>query len=211
MEYMKRCEDNSFDLAIVDPPYGHGTGLLRNGKTKTKLAKAGNHKFFDNSKGPNPEYFIELKRVSKNQIIWGANHLCNQFNAASPAWIIWNKHTSCNFADGELAHTSFKTAAKIFDYPWNGMIQGTHGNKSKNEIRIHPTQKPVALYNWILHNYAESEQRILDTHLGSGSSAIAAHYFGCDFVGMEIDKDYYNSAVERFNQETAQLDLLKNT
>ena len=123
----------------------------------------------------------------------------------SPCWIFWDKNNGdSDFADCELAYTSFKTAVRKFSFTWNGMLQGDMKNK---EFRIHPTQKPVQLYKWILSNYAKPEMKILDTHLGSGSSAIAAHYFGCDFVGCEIDADYYQAAVARFERETAQIDM----
>ena len=146
---------------------------------------------------PSQEYFDDLIRVSKNQIIWGANHFIDNFNfsANSPCWIMWDKKFSdeVTFAQFELAWTSFKTTCKKFD-------------KSPNDAqRIHPTQKPVKLYEWLLGNYAEPGQRILDTHLGSGSSAIAAHYFGCDFVGCEIDKEYFDAAKARVDQETRQI------
>ncbi len=151
----------------------------------------------------------ELERISKNQIIWGANHLADLFDATGSGWIVWDKHTGNNcFSDCELAFSSFKNACRKFDYPWNGMIQGFHGDKRLNESRIHPSQKPVALYRWLLENFANPGQRIIDTHLGSGSSAIAAHYFGCDFVGCEIDVDFYHATCKRFGHETAQLDLL---
>lgn len=205
MEYMATQPDNAFDLAIVDPPYGIGNNLLRNGASRTKLAPAGKHRLYDNSQPPPAEYFEELRRVSKNQVIWGANHFADRFGSASPAWIIWDKETTGNFADCELAYTSFSHAARKFTYAWNGMIQGAHGNKRLNEKRIHPSQKPVKLYDWILHQYAEKGQRILDTHLGSGSSAIAAHYFGCDFVGCEIDGGHYQAASDRISRETRQV------
>jgi len=209
MEVMARYPDKYFDLAIVDPPYGIGTHCIKNNKNRTKLAKAKDYKFYANGKAdrPLPEYFSELRRVAKNQIIWGANHLADLFDAAGSAWIVWNKETTGPFSDCELAYSSFNSSAKLYTYRWNGMLQGTHGNKQLNEVRIHPSQKPIKLYEWILTNYAKPMQRILDTHLGSGSSAIAAHYFGVDFVGCEIDKDYYNAAVDRFNQETAQISM----
>jgi len=208
MEFMKDQPDNSFDLAIVDPPYGIKQDGHRE-NNRSKLAKSRNyHKALWGQDRPTRDYFIELYRISKNQIIWGGNHLSDLICNSSPCWIVWDKHTSGGFADCELAYTSFTTAVRKFSYPWNGMIQGFHGNKASNENRIHPTQKPVKLYEWLLTNYAEKGQRILDTHLGSGSSAIAAHYFGCDFVGMEIDKDYYDAAVNRFNNETKQIALL---
>lgn len=206
MEYMRGLDDNAFDLAIVDPPYGMGNDSIRNGKTKTKLAKAGDHHSFDNSKAPSEEYFEQLKRVSLNQVIWGANHFCDRFKSNSSRWIVWNKHTgeSC-FSDCELAYTSLPGALRMLDYPWNGMIQGFHGDKSKNETRIHPTQKPVFLYSWVLNLCAKKGHKILDTHLGSGSSAIASHYSGFDFVGCEIDPIFYKSACSRFDNETLQL------
>ena len=136
-------------------------------------------------------------RVSKNQIIWGANHFINLIGKPSPCWVVWDKKISdqLTFAQVELAWTSFNSTCKKFD-------------KASTECgRIHPTQKPVQLYKWLLSNYAEEGQRILDTHLGSGSSAIAAHYGGFDFVGCEIDQHYYDLAVNRFNQETRQTTL----
>lgn len=208
MEYMASQPDNAFDLAIVDPPYGiKEAGHRKN--SRSKLAKSRNyHKALWDQAPPDPEYFRELERVSKDQIIWGGNHLAAAINNNSPCWLVWDKHTSGNFADCELAYTSFKTAVRKFNYPWNGMIQGFHGDKKKNEQRIHPTQKPVALYQWILSNYADKSMKIIDTHIGSGSSAIAAYYFGCDFVGCELDPIYYAAARNRFEQETKQLTML---
>lgn len=204
MEYMKGCEDNSFDLAIVDPPYGiKEDGHRENNRSKLAISKDYHKALWDQDR-PTKEYFSELKRISKNQIIWGANHLSDLFNAKSPCWIVWDKDNSGNFADCELAYGSFYTAVRKFKFTWNGMLQGDMKNK---ELRIHPTQKPVKLYEWLLSNYSDPSQRILDTHLGSGSSAIAAHYFGCDFVGMEIDEDYYKAACERFDRETRQIDM----
>ena len=209
MEYMAGQPDNAFDLAIVDPPYGIGTHCIKNSKNRSKLAKAKDYKPYRNNKSdrPTPEYFRELQRVSKNQIIWGANHLADLFDAAGPGWIVWNKETGCSFADCELAYSSFDRSASLYTYRWSGMLQGSHGDKRKNERRIHPSQKPVKLYDWILKTFSGPDQRILDTHLGSGSSAIAAHYFGCDFVGCEIDQDYYEATTSRFNQETKQADM----
>lgn len=205
MDYMRTLPDKSFDLAVVDPQYGHGNNLIRKGNTRSKIATGNSLKPFDNSKPPEPAYFEELKRVSKNQVIWGANHFANLFNSAGSAWLVWDKETTGDFSDCELAYSSFGTACRRFRYVWNGMHQGSFGGNTKlNVKRIHPSQKPVPLYTWILKNYAKPGQRILDTHLGSGSSAIAAHYFGCDFVGCEIDKDYYQAAWKRFQNETAQ-------
>ncbi len=218
---MKTLDDMAFDLAIVDPPYGLGEAGKRSG---TRSSKAGAKKFWGtkNTRGtaikstvfsdkdwdnepPSPTYFKELQRVSKNQIIWGANHFADRLNIASPSWLVWDKDNgNSDFADCELAYTSFPTAVRMFKYRWSGMLQGDMKNK---EQRIHPTQKPIKLYQWILSKYAQKGQRVLDTHLGSGSSAIAAHQFGCDFTGCEIDRDYYKAAKQRFNIETAQMGL----
>jgi len=201
MEYMATLPDKAFDLAVVDPPYGIGEDGAKN-HSRVQLAKPTLYiaKSWDRNIPPKT-YFDELLRVSKNQIIWGGNFFID-FLTSTSCMIVWDKINSGDFADCELAWTSFKTAVRKFSFMWNGMLQGDMKNK---EHRIHPTQKPVALYNWILRNYAKPGQRILDTHLGSGSSAIAAHYFGCDFVGCEIDVDYFNAARERFDRETRQV------
>ena len=205
MEYMKGLPDNAFDLAIVDPPYGIGmSGGKIGGDNSAKSTEYSN--FYGNdSDAPNSEYFKHLARVSKNQIIWGANHFIESIpNASSPCWVVWDKENTGNFADCELAYTSFNTAVRVYRFRWNGMLQGDMKNK---EVRIHPTQKPVKLYQWLLDKYAKPGDKILDTHLGSGSSAIAAHYAGFDFVGMELDKHYFDLACERFKKDTAQLDM----
>lgn len=204
MEYMRTVPDKYFDLAIVDPPYGIGESGKTN-KSRGKLAIAKDYKSFagDDISPPTKEYFIELKRVSSNQIIWGANHFANLFESNSSSWIVWNKENGgSDFADCELAYSSFSSAVRMFTFRWAGMLQGNMKNK---EIRIHPTQKPKALYDWLLANYSHPDARILDTHLGSGSSAISAHYFGVsEFVGCELDKDYYDSALKRYHAETSQ-------
>ena len=205
MEYMSTQPDNAFDLACVDPPYGIGESKNIRGGTQygkaAAVSKDYGSKDWDN-RPPDEHYFEELIRVSKNQVMWGANHYADKIKKGSSCWLVWNKLTGSNgYADCELAHTSFKTAVRIFNYQWAGMLQQDMKNK---EIRIHPTQKPMRLYQWILDNYSKPGERILDTHLGSGSSAIAAHYFGCDFVGCEIDEDYYKAALNRFNEETKQ-------
>lgn len=203
MEYMKGLDDNAFELAVVDPPYGIGENGSAN-KSRSKLATAKDYKPFAGGdlEPPNKDYFIELRRVSKNQIVWGANHFMQNICLGSSCWVVWDKLTGASdFADCELAYTSFKTAVRKFQFQWSGMLQGDMKNK---EHRIHPTQKPVKLYQWLLKNYAKPGDRILDTHLGSGSSAIAAHYGGFDFVGCELDKDYYEAAKSRFDNETRQ-------
>ena len=203
MEYMKTCSNNQFDLALIDPPYGIGQSGKDN-DTRGKLAVAKTYKPYagEDKEPPSKEYINELKRVSKNQIIWGANHFMQNICEGSPCWIIWDKENGgTDYADCELAYTSFGTAARKFTFRWAGMLQGDMKNK---EFRIHPNQKPVKLYNWLLKNYAKEGDKILDTHLGSGSSAIAAHYGGFDFVGCELDKDYFEAAQARFDDQTRQ-------
>ena len=192
MEYMATQPDNAFDLAIVDPPYG--IGINSSGRLGHYGGKG---KDWDN-KVPSEDYFTEVKRVSENQIIWGANYFKMP---PTRCFLIWDKQQpdGVSFASCEYAWTSFDASAKTYyQRPQNADIE-----------RIHPTQKPVKLYEWLLTNYAKPGQRILDTHLGSGSSAIAAHYFGVDFVGCELDKDYYAAAVKRFEQQTAQLAMFE--
>jgi site-specific DNA-methyltransferase (adenine-specific) len=207
MEYMAGLPDKAFELAIVDPPYGIGENGDRNASRTGGLAKAKDYKAFagGDAEPPPIAYFTEMQRVSVNQIIWGANHFIDRIGKPSSCWIVWDKvNGGTDFADSELAWTSFKTAVRNFRFQWSGMLQGNMKNK---EHRIHPTQKPVALYEWLLTNYAKPGDRILDTHLGSGSSAIAAHNLGFDFVGMELDPDYYAAAVKRFEQHKAQARL----
>ena len=202
MEYMRTLPDKFFDLAIVDPPYGIGMDRGKIGIDGT--AKANNYLKKDwDGFAPTHEYFNELTRVSKNQIIWGANHFADALPCPkSPCWIVWDKEKVGGlFADSELAWTSFKTAVRNFKYQWHGMLQGDMKNK---EARIHPTQKPVKLYEWILTNYANPGQTIFDSHMGSGSSAIACNNLGFEFFGCEQDEDYYNAACERIAQHARQ-------
>lgn len=200
---MSAFDDGFFDLAIVDVPYGIGESGRTN-KTRSVLAKSRDYgnKNWDESP-PDKEYFDELFRVSKNQIIWGANHFGNL--PPTSCWVVWDKVNGENdFADCELAWTSFDSAVRQFTYKWHGMLQQ---NMRDKEDRIHPTQKPVALYKWLLKNYAKEGDKILDTHLGSGSSRIAAFDGGYDFTGYELDVDYFNAAEKRFQQHKAQLKL----
>lgn len=205
MDVMREAPDNHWDLAIVDPPYGIGEdGKKNHSRSKATKAKEYAPKAWDRETPP-VDYFNELRRVSRNQIIWGANHFMEKVMRGSPSWIIWDKENGENdFADAELAYTSHNKAARIFRFRWAGMLQGDMKNK---ETRIHPTQKPVKLYNWVLANYAKPGDRILDTHMGSGSIAIACHYAGHHLTACEIDPDYYAAAVERVNNETAQMDF----
>ena len=205
MEIMRQYPDKYFDLAVVDPPYGIRESGEKN-HTRNHIAIAQNYKPFagEDLEPPSSGYFAELARISKNQIIFGANHFADRLpNPASSCWIVWDKENGASdFADCELAWTSFRTAVRIFRFRWNGMLQGNMKNK---EVRIHPTQKPAPLYRWIYRNYAKPGYKILDTHLGSGSSRIAAYDFGLDFVGCEIDKDYFEKQEERFADYTAQM------
>ena len=203
MLMMARYPDDYFELAIVDTPYGIGESSNDN-KSRSKLGKSkdyGCKKWDDNA--PNKEYFKELKRVSKNQIIWGANHFIENIpKANSSCWVVWNKENGANdFADCELAYCSFNTAVRKVDLRWHGMLQ--HDMKNK-EIRIHPTQKPVKLYEWILMNYAKEGDKILDTHRGSASLDIACHNLGFDLVTCELDTDYFNDGNKRLKQHQNQ-------
>lgn len=193
---MKEMPDNAFDLAVVDPPYGIEKGF----RATSRVAKYGQMNSVNDAK-PTREYFKELFRISKNQIIWGYNHLSDML-PSTKEFIFWYKHQPVDsYSDGELAYTSFTKTAKCFDYPYFGGIGGD------KDSRIHPTQKPIALYAWLYKMYAKPGDKILDTHLGSGSSRIAAYDAGLDFVGYEIDKEYFDKQEERFAQHTAQLSL----
>lgn len=205
MEYMKSLPDKAFSLAVVDPPYGIGESGAKN-HTRGCLATASAYTPFEggDADAPPMEYFEELMRVSENQIIWGANHFISRLpRRDSSCWLVWDKENGAtDFADCELAWASFKTAVRIFRFRWQGMLQGDMKHK---ERRIHPTQKPVALYAWIYSRYAKPGDRILDTHLGSGSSRIAAWDAGLDFVGVELDKTYFDLEEKRFAEYSAQL------
>lgn len=205
MKALKKMKTDYYDLAIVDPPYG----IKEDGESnhsRSKLAKSKEYTPKNWDKKPMcKEYFIQLQRVSKNQIIFGANHFIENIpKANSSCWIVWNKKRTGDFADCELAYTSFKTAVRMFSFRWNGMIQENMKNK---EIRIHVTQKPVALYTWILNKYAQKGYKILDTHLGSGSIAIACHDLNFDLDAFEIDTEYFESASKRLFEYQKQLKL----
>ena len=188
LSFMKQCEDKQFDLAIVDPPYGIERFKKPSGTTRFKSSKLMQEEGLTWDKKPSKEYFAELKRISKNQIVWGAN---NFIMPPSEYFCIWNKkQTVDNFATCEYAWVSMglKKPAKIFDY-------GIH--KHNHTTKIHPTQKPVDLYRWLLQNYAEEGQNIFDSHLGSGSIAIACDELGFDLTACEIDKEYFDKANKR--------------
>lgn len=204
MELMARYEDNHFDLAIVDPPYGINETGDRN-KADRPTAKWRNpnsqvYRTFDDSSIPKKEYFNELKRVSKNQIIWGGNYF-TEYLKPSKGWIFWNKKADIKeyLSMAELAWSSFNKKCNMYEHLWAGF-------KKKYQIkRIHPTEKPKELYEWLLMNYAKEGDKILDTHLGSGSIAIACHNLGYDLTACELDKDYYEAAIKRIEQHKQQI------
>ena len=198
MQLMSRYKDNHFDLAIVDPPYGYG-----NKKTDIlNFRQKEQHR--DWNVAPSQNYFNELFRISKNQIIWGGNYFPYIWNFGGRCFIYWHKGNPVNnFADGELAWTSFDKNAKQFDYRYYGNLEGNTSTSKK----FHPTQKPVKLYEWLLMNYAKQGDKILDTHLGSGSIAIACHNLGFNLTACELDKEYYNAAMQRINNHKAQTRL----
>ena len=197
MMLMARYPDKHFDLAIVDPPYGINVNMnmgVRKGEKRKHKSKQWD------KETPSKEYFNELFRVSKNQIIWGANNFCNLLKQSSE-WIYWDKLITgkVDFSSGELAYTSFNGSLKCFKFA----IQSNY----ILETRIHPTQKPSALYKWILDKYAKENDKILDTHLGSGSIAIACHDYNFDLTACELDKEYYDKAMQRINNHINQTKL----
>ena len=192
MELMARYEDNYFDLAIVDPPYG--INIQQSGGTPKHLGfKVYDKKFWD-KKIPDKQYFDELFRVSKNQIVWGGNYF-SMYLPSSMGWVFWDKGQNLTMSDGELAFSSFQKALRRI------IINRC---EIKKDGAIHPTQKPIKLYEWLLMNYAKEGDKILDTHLGSGSIAIACHNLGYDLTACELDKDYYNAAIKRIEQHKSQ-------
>lgn len=206
MKGMKEFPDKYFDLAIVDPVYGDVTqGGYMSNNSKGLAKNREYHLSLWNQVKTDKEYFTELFRVSKNQIVWGGNYFAEML-PSSQGWIVWDKchPEGVGYADGELAWTSFDRALRIYRYMWHGMLQEDMKNK---EVRIHPTQKPVALYKWLLENYSKKGDIILDTHVGSGSSLIACHETGHEYVGFEIDKTYFEQAKARIDAETAQVNI----
>ena len=227
MEGMKEIPDKYFELAIVDPPYGikenKGQCYSRN---KNRIDKRNGKPIIIKHAGYEPKtwddqpadkkVFDEIIRVSKNQIFWGANHYIDRLCENSSCWIVWDKcNGDSDFADCELAWTSFKSAVRLFRYMWSGFCQGKNisqgyvnqGNKELCEKRVHPTQKPIILYEWLLTHYAKQGDKILDTHVGSASSLIACHKLGYDFIGFELDKDYWQAATDRLEAHRAQQSL----
>jgi site-specific DNA-methyltransferase (adenine-specific) len=206
MEFMKNIPDNYYDLAIVDPPYGIGESKKQRNNNKSEKWKNPKNEIKYAKKEwdiniPNKEYFDELFRVSKNQIIWGGNYMV-EFLPPSMGWIFWDKKNGgSDFSDGELAFTSFNKALRKFDWMWGGFF------KQQPETRIHPTQKPVALYKWLLEKYAKQGDKIFDSHLGSMSIAIACHDYGFELDGCELDTEYYNKGIQRVKSHISQLNL----
>jgi len=235
-EFMKSKPDKGYKLAIVDPPYGIGEhGQRMNRTERWKNPGPIKHKRVKwDDEAPSREYFDELKRISSDQIIWGANHFLDNipFNISSPCWLVWDKKTAGDFADCELAWTSFSTSVRIFEWLWSGF------RKQKPEDRIHPTQKPIALYKWILKNYATCKEcggdeeveslqsidcnrqickscrgkkpKIFDSHGGSMSIGIACIEMGFDLDICELDSDYFEAAIKRINSHVRQLNAFSN-
>ena len=215
LEVMAKYPNGYFDLAIVDPPYFSGPEKRK--YYGRKVSSIGVKRLYGETsewKVPDKDYFEELFRVSKNQIIWGVNYFDYHFGSGR---IVWDKvNGQSSFSDCELAYCSLHESTRLFRYMWNGMMQGKsiseghiqQGNKLLNEIRIHPTQKPVNLYIWLLQNYASDGDRILDTHVGSASSLIACEELGFDYVGCELDKDIFESSNRRLQIYKRQIKLL---
>lgn len=200
LPYMKKMPDEIADLAIIDPPYGIDVNKMSLGRKRWNKSK---EKW--DIQAPSIEYFKELRRISKNQIIWGANHFIENLPINSSCWIVWDKlNGDTDYADCELAWTSFNSPVRKFEYNLS--------QQSRNEIklRFHPTQKPIVLYKWILFKYAKLDMRIIDTHVGSGSSLIAFLDYGCKWIGFEINKKYYNLTNERIKVHKRQLKLYSN-
>ena len=213
MDLMSRYDDNHFDLAIVDPPYGIGfdgntTVKGKSGKAKTFSNKQHHIKKNWDNKRPSLKYFIELQRVSKNQIIWGGNYFADLLTAKK-GWIYWDKKitnaNNKNYSDGELAYSSFNCILRKFTYDWIGF---GYLNNPQKQKKIHPTEKPIQLYEWLLMNYAKEGDKILDTHLGSGSIAIACHNLRYDLTACELDNEYYEAAMKRIKEHQSQLRLI---
>ena len=214
MEVLRELPDNAFNLAIIDPPYFSGPERRQfYGKRVSSIGVTRLYAKSQNWEVPNARYFNELKRVARQYIVRGCNYYDYIFDHGR---IVWDKcNGASSFSDCEIAATNIFNSVRLFPFMWNGMLQGkdmtngriVQGNKALNEKRIHPTQKPVALYAWLLNNYAKQGDKILDTRLGSGSSAIAAYELSFEFLGIEIDEHYYNAAKHRLVERQKQLKL----
>jgi len=206
---LKRFNDKHFDLAIVDPPYGIGADSQKESYSQGKNGEGRRHRKNWERKGwddaiPTAEYWEQLFRVSKNQIVWGGNYMTEHLKP-SKCWLIWDKMQEFSGSDFEMAWTSFDKASKAFRMTRIEAYSNNNKNEKDTGIKIHPTQKPIKLYEWILKNYASEGDLILDTHLGSGSSRIAAYKGWFNFVGFEIDAEYYDKQNKRFNDFISQL------
>ncbi len=201
LEYMATCKDKQFDLAIIDPGYGIGDNWSKS-RTDRFFKKGKLHKY-QNESIPSSEYFKELFRISKNQIIWGSNYF-TEFLRTTNAWIVWVKGRDAEktfMSEAELAWTSYKKCMRVINLLWDG------ARKCEIVVKIHPHQKPVKLYKWLLKKYAKPDFKIIDTHGGLMSIAMACYDFGCDLVCCEIDKKYYDAAVKRFETYKLQMKL----
>lgn len=202
LDFMRQLPDKCIDLCLTDPPYGIGESS-NNNKSRGKLTEARDYgsKNWDDS-APDKQVFDEIIRISKNQIIFGANHFIDKLPYASPSWIVWDKvNYTSDFADCELAWTSHKTAVRMFKFQWCGMLQGDMKNK---EERIHPTQKPRQLFQAILQKYMLDKGTVLDCFSGSGTTALACHDLGLDFICIEKDPDYHSASVKRLEEHRRQ-------
>ena len=199
LEALKEMQDNQFDLAIVDAPYGIGIS----GQKEIKKGKKSDRKYHKEKEWdkeiPSKKYFVELERVSKNQIIWGANYFVKHLDKGKKGWIVWFKgQIGLTMSDCELAYSSFDKPTRVVNINRVDLLK---------QNTIHPTEKPIRLYQWLLDNYAKEGDKILDTHLGSGSIALACHNLGYDLEGYELDKEYYDNALKRLKQHQAQTTL----
>ena len=215
MEFLKQQPDKSFDLCIADPPYGINMAsghkhCKSNPKQTTVYKKA------DWDVKPSKEYFEEVQRVCKHYIIWGANYFTDLIDLTGHSWLVWNKQqiaNANNFAMGELAVTNIKKPLQIYDFSYihnKNNVSNGDPRKAQKYAKIHPCQKPAQLYRWLLKTYASEGDRILDTHLGSGTIAIAAHDYGFELTGIEIDKDYFEAAKKKLLEHQAQMKLFCN-
>ena len=201
LDYLKTLDDNQIDVVVTDPPYGIGEAAGKN-KSRGQLAQPQDYgdKEWDN-KRPSDEFFKEILRVSKNQVIFGGNYFADLLPASS-CWLVWDKDNSGDFADCELAWTSYKTAVRHFKYRWNGMLQG---NMSRKEKRVHPTQKPIPLMEWVVQNYTKVGDTILDPFMGSGTTGVASCNLSKSFIGIELDPEYFKIAQKRIEDADSQI------
>lgn len=201
LEYLKDLDDNSIDVVVTDPPYGLGEWVGRKkGRSRLAIASEWGSQEWDYDI-PDREYFEHIIRVSKNQVIFGGNYFAHLL-PPSPAWLVWDKDNSGNFADVELAWTSFKTAARIFKYRWNGMLQG---NMKQKEKRVHPTQKPLPLMEWVIKNYTKVGDTILDPFMGSGTTGVACANLCKSFIGIEKEEQFFTIAKKRIQAADNQI------